>query len=217
MPNRKESAKRRKDNANSDDFLGSGTYAEAPREIFERLNLLQSIEPTDVTPILTEDAAPPDFYFPVTGIQVLAKLHSLNLHTEGMTHVWLRGVRPTDCELGDSRLAECVCSNETRALILYPWASDGLLPLTKGRPSDRQLARFAQWSQELIWDGDSWGLKFAREDLRRFVIDYLLLEQVRHHLSSFSHGNSGDATPSGQLIERRYAIIWSACGVRIVE
>lgn len=103
------------------DIHGGRTRLRLTDNIFKRCHSLKKPSINDDLPILIEDNPSKDFFFPLSVHEVERALKALPEpdHKE-ITHIWLRRLKKSDYENGQTPLAEFICGSGVRVIILYP-------------------------------------------------------------------------------------------------
>jgi hypothetical protein len=158
----------------------------------------------DAGPVLVENRPHPDYLFPITGEEALARIRELpKADTEGITHVWLRRMAPKD----DRPFGSYCYGPDYAVIVLYPWPKTLSWWLGPRPPS-----RFSRWLTENFGGelGQARGYWFARftfEGARRFFLDHLILHEVGHHVDWRHFSDANDKRV--EEFANQYAATWS--------
>ncbi len=159
---------------------GQARAAEAAGRSYDYIPAHQLPTPTDDGElVLIENRPHRDYYFPVTGNEVVARLRQLPAdEIEGITHVWLRRMRPSD--LGRP-LGSYTSGPGFAVITLYPWPRDRTWPAGRGKPHRFWVKHAARFDGRLVPINGTWYAVFSEEGARRFFLDDLILHEVGHH------------------------------------
>jgi len=144
----------------------------------------------------------------VTAAELVQALRALlESHREGITHIWLR--RPS-LKQGHSvsPLAEFVCGSGVRAIVIYPWRTDGCRDLGQRKPANATVAAYLRFGASVRREGGRWYAMLSGVQLRRFFVEHLFCHEVGHHVD---HYNRHWSKANGRLVEDfadQYAVIW---------
>lgn len=165
---------------------------------------LPAPQPGIELPQLIENKPHRDFFFPVTGAEVLERIRQLPKdHTEGLSHVWLRHQRR-------DQQRDCFGSYCTgpgyRAIVLNPWPRS--LQWDLGEQLHDGWKKWALSHNAVVKRSRGrWYATFTMEQSRRFYLDDLILHEVGHHVD----GRWRSAANRKQLEDfaEQYAVKWA--------
>ncbi len=168
------------------DIYGGRKNLKFSDNIFQRLHSIKRPNPGDELPILIEDNPSRDFFFPLSGQEVLQALHGLPKHDrEGITHVWLRRFKKVDFIEGKTPFAWFCCGSGVRAIVLFPWPNDLTISYGAKRPSNKVINEFERYGAKLEKSGKNWISKWSIESVRKYYIQGILYHEVGHHIDRY--------------------------------
>jgi hypothetical protein len=192
------------------DVYGGRRWPKIANHIFKRAHSLTPPAPGQETPILIEDNPSRDFFFPLSGAEVLETLNQLPPdQVAGITHVWLRRLKQSDYECKQKAFAEYIFGSGVRLIVLYPWSTDLLLGLGKRKPATKKIRQYASWTEDLVYQDDEWVLRWTKESLRRFYVEGLLLHEVGHHVDKYLSRWTKANKKQVEDFADQYAALWS--------
>ncbi len=153
-------------------------------------------------PILIENKPHRDYFFPVTGEEVMARLKQLpEEDIRGITHVWLRHMRPKQHE----RPFAAYCTGY-RAIVINPW------PRSSQWQLGRQVSVFwrkltSAYNAKLTRKQGVWTATFSIEDTRRFYLNDLVFHEAGHHVDW--RRNSPANVREKEAFAEQYALKWA--------
>ena len=181
------------------DIYGGRKNLKFSDNIFHRVHSIKRPNPNDALPILIEDNPSRDFFFPLSGQEVLEALRGLpKRDSDGITHVWLRRLKKADFIEGKTPFAWFCCGSGVRAIVLFPWPNDLTISYGNKRPSNKTINEFERYGASLEKVGKDWVSKWTIESVRKYYIQGILYHEVGHHID-------------------RYYRLWSSANLKKVE
>lgn len=146
---------------------------------FRRLHGLRAPEPGAETPILIEENASRDYFFPLDGRECLAALRALPADDRGgLTHLWLR--RPTREHL-KRNLASYVGGAGVFVIVVHAWRRDRRYGFGATSPTGSLAKEMLRFGARLVREQGLWFAEFDEAALRAYCV-YVLYHEVGHHL-----------------------------------
>ena len=180
--------------------------------IFARAHSLHRPSPDQALPILLQDNASRDFFFPATVQEFAAALANLPAdHRDGITHLWLRRMptKPRD----RTPLAEFICGSGVRVIVIYPWRVDGRRSLGRTKPSRQVVAQYLRFDATVTHAQGQWWVGFTAHALKRFYLEHLLCHEVGHHVDWYARRWSKANARQVEEFADQYAVQW---GPRVI-
>lgn len=209
MQNRKQTAWKK--NRKLGDIQGGRMRTKLADNIFNRQhNLLPPKEGED-KPVFIQDNPSKDFYFPVNVEDIKRVLARLpEVHTSGLTHIWLRKFRKIDYEKGDTPQGEFICGSKVQLIVLYPFPKDYKMRFGKNKPENKGINFYKKYTNELKEDEKGWFLGWTEEKVKKYYMESLLLHEIGHSLDSyFKRFWSKAAIKQREDYADTYAKLWS--------
>lgn len=154
--------------------------------IFARAHSLQRPGPDQSLPVLIQDNASGEYFFPVSAQELSTVLSRLpRSHGEGITHIWLRRM-PSRMRSAGSPLAEFICGSGVRVIVVYPWRVDGKRYVGRRRPTAQGVSSYLRFGASIIDERGRWCVCFAEADLRRFYVEHIFCHEVGHHVDWYN-------------------------------
>lgn len=164
------------------DVYGGRKCPKFADNIFKRAHAIKRPSSTDVLPIVMEDNPSRDFFFPLSGKEVLEALKSLPKRDyEGITHVWLRRPKKQDYIDGKLPFAWFICGSGVRAIVLFAWPNHMQISYGNRRPSNRVANELERFEAKLERRGKEWISYWNMDSVRKFYI-HTLYHEVGHHV-----------------------------------
>lgn len=193
------------------DVAGGRKWPKVEDHIVRREHSLKSPAPGQALPILIEDNPSRDYFFPITAEEARDHLRTFpEEDVGGITHLWLRRLSTRAFRAAGRPLAEYIWGSGARAIILYPFSSDGLLKMGRRRPAVSTQQRYSRWTTELVQVQGEWCLRWSAEMLRDFYLTALLGHEVGHHRDPHRRGKA-NGRQQGESAEQ-YALRWMPDG-----
>ena len=168
------------------DIYGGRDNLKCADNIFNRVHSIKRPNLNDVLPILMEENPSRDFFFPLSGAEILTALRGLpSGDVMGITHIWMRRVKKSDFINGEQPLAWFCCGSGVRAIVLFPWPTDLTLPYGDKRPSNRVINEIEKYGAKLEKDTRGWVSKWTLEGVRKYYIQSILFHEVGHHIDRY--------------------------------
>lgn len=172
-----------KKNRKFGDIYGGRERLRLSDNIFKRCHSLKRPGIHDDLPILIEDNPSRDFFFPLSVSEVEDALKALPKKDYcQITHIWLRRLKKTDYESGRIPLAEFICGNGVRVIVLYPVPRNMIMELGKKKPPARKIKELKRYCNDVSLKNDRWCAKWKLSELRKYYISCLLYHEVGHHI-----------------------------------
>lgn len=155
-------------------------------------------------PQLIENKPHRDYFFPVTGEEVLDRIGQVpHSHREGLTHVWLRHEGPNH---GRKFFGSYCTGPGYRAIVLNPWPRS--LKWDIGPKLYNRWKKMAlQHKATLKRSRGRWTVTFSMEESRRFYLDNLILHELGHHVDSRRRSRAN--TKALEDFADQYALKWA--------
>lgn len=164
------------------DLYGGRERRRFADNIFARAHSLQRPSPDDDLPILIEENPSRDFFFPLSGPEVVNALTSLPRRDhEGITHIWMRRLRKSDYLANSAPYATFSCGSGVRLITMYPFPSDLTFSFGTNRPSNAGLNDARRFGAQVKKAGKEWVAFWTQPALRRFYL-HILYHEVGHHV-----------------------------------
>ncbi len=168
------------------DIYGGRERLRFADNIFARAHSLERPSPDAELPILLEDNPSRDFFFPMSGQEVVEALQSLPKRDyNGITHIWLRRLKKSDFINHAQPLAWFSCGSGVRLITLYPWPTSMELSYGPRRPSNRVFNEVTRYGGDIRKRGRDWISKWTLPALRRFYLQGILFHEVGHHIDQY--------------------------------
>jgi len=168
------------------DIYGGRERRKFADNIFQRAHSIEPPGPNDALPILIEDNPSRDFFFPLSGEEVIDALKALPKRDyEGITHVWLRRLKKTDFINRAQPLAWFACGSGVRMITLYPWPTSMELSYGHRRPSNRIVNEATRYGGVIRKRGREWFSEWTLQSLRKFYLQGILFHEVGHHIDQY--------------------------------
>ena len=171
--------------ANKNEWHKSRIYGsdpdEAPDKVFDRVNLLMPVKPSDVLPLIVEDVPSKDAFFPVEPAELTELiLKAIKPEARELTHIWYRRPKPSEFRGGRVPFTEYIYANGICLIVFYPWPETLIFPLTK-KPTDAILNRYRKWSPKVSSHKGKWQLQWNLDSVRDFYLNDLLKNLLGLH------------------------------------
>jgi hypothetical protein len=200
-----------------------GTFMAAERaeglatKFFARAHSISRPSPRDELPIVIEDNPSRDFFFPLSGEEVVTALKTLPKRDyAGITHVWLRRGKKADYLDGMLPYATFSCGSGVRLITLYPFPRDLIQGFGRKRPSNMVFNDAKRFGGKMRQAGKLWQCEWTHDSLRRFYA-HILYHEVGHHADWYrrlwSKGNSQELEEAAE----QYAFAKSATARYVVN
>lgn len=168
------------------DIYGGRERRKFADNIFARAHSLERPSPNEELPILIEDNPSRDFFFPLSGKEIVEALKSLPKRDyEGITHIWLRRLKKSDFINRSQPLAWFACGSGVRLITLYPWPNSMELSLGQKRPSNRIVNETERYGGVIRKRGREWVSEWSLASLRQFYLQGILFHEVGHHIDLY--------------------------------
>ena len=200
------------------DFYGGRERLKLSDNIFKRAHSLQRPGPDDVLPILMEDNPSRDFFFPLSGAEVLEGLRALpEDDCEGITHVWLKRVKKSDFIDGSQPLAWFICGSGVRLITLFAWPTDLTLHYGAKRPSNRSINEAKRYGATVEKNGKNWVCRWELEAAREFFLKGILYHEVGHHIDwCFRHMSAANGRKAEDFADQ-YAMAKTVVATHVIS
>lgn len=164
------------------DVYGGRKRPKFADNIFKRSHSIKRPSSTDTLPIIIEDNPSRDFFFPLSGEEVLETLKSLPKHDyEGITHIWLRRPKKQDYIDGKLPYAWFSCGSGVRAIVMFAWPNDLKISYGTKKPSNRIINEVSRFGATIEQKGKEWFSQWCVKSVRKFYI-HILYHEVGHHV-----------------------------------
>lgn len=205
-----------KKNRKFGDVYGGRKSPKIANNIFNRVHSLErSIKNRDL-PILIEENPSRDFFFPLTGDEVVEALKALPKRDyEGITHIWMRRVKKNDYISGKRPLAWFMAGSGVRAIVLFPFPKDMRQLFGKKRPSNRIINELEKYGAQIKKKGLNWYAVWSLENLRKYYIQGILYHEVGHHVDYYYRHWSGPNREKAEEYADQYSWAKTATATHI--
>ncbi|WP_018996199.1 hypothetical protein [Hirschia maritima] len=165
------------------DAYGGRAKVKLAENVFARCHSLSPPSKFETKPILIEDNPSKGYFFPLTVSECWQSIQSLpDFEYSGLTHIWCRRPSSKKQQKEEQPFAEFVCGSGVRAIIIYPWPINMVMPLGTKKPNNSVLNEFKKFDAEVIRTAQNWVVKFSLHNLRKYYVDALILHEVGHHV-----------------------------------
>ena len=197
------------------DIYGGRKRIKFAENIFSRCHSIKRPNPNDVLPILIVDNPSRDFFFPLSGEEVLEALHELpNKDFDGITHVWLRRPKKSDYVQGKLPYAWFTCGSGVRAIVIFAWPNDMLISYGRKKPSNRIINELVRFGAKLERVGKEWVSKWTLEAVRKFYI-HILYHEIGHHVDWYYRDWSQANNKAVEEYAEQYAMVKTATATHV--
>lgn len=193
------------------DIYGGRERRKFADNIFARAHSLEQPGPNQGLPVLIEDNPSRDFFFPLSGDEVVEALKSLPKRDyEGITHIWLRRLKKTDFINHAQPLASFSCGSRVRLITLYPWPNSMTLSYGQKKPSNHIINEVSRFGGEIKRRGREWVSEWTLRSLRQFYLQGILFHEVGHHIDQYYRHFSDANTKETEEFADQYALAKTA-------
>ncbi|MEM7703600.1 MAG: hypothetical protein AAF251_16805 [Pseudomonadota bacterium] len=164
------------------DLYGGRERRRFADNIFARAHSLPKPSSGEVLPILIEDNPSRDFFFPLSGTEVVEALKALPRRDyEDITHVWMRRLRKSDYLGNAAPYATYSCGSGVHLITMYAFPSDLAFSFGPKRPSNAGLNDARRFGAQIERVGKNWTAFWTLPALRKFYL-HILYHEVGHHV-----------------------------------
>lgn len=198
------------------DVYGGRVRLKLDDNIFTRYHSLQRPSLNHDLPILIEDNPSRDFFFPLSGEEILKAMKALpKKDFVGITHIWLRRLKKVDYIDGLQPLAWFTCGSGVRLITLFPWPNDMVLRYGTTRPSQKKTKEIERYGARIEKIGNEWVSQWDLESVRKFYIQGLLCHQIGRHVDWYNRLWSAANRSETEEYADQYAISKTASAMRV--
>jgi len=181
--NRKETAWKK--NRKLGDVKGGRTSPKISDRVFKRYHSIEKPSKGEELPIYIEDNPSRDFIHPVTISEIEEYLKKMpKKETEMITHIWLRKVKKSDYEKGETYQACFIRGSGVNLIVMNAFPKSLRMYFTEKKPSKKIVKFYNQW--ESNWDKlkNVWYLQWTTESIKKYYLEHLLLHEIGHLIDS---------------------------------
>lgn len=198
------------------DVYGGRKWPKISDNIFARAHSLKRPDPNQNLPILIVDNPSRDFFFPLSGDEVVQAMQALpDDDHDGITHIWLRRVKKADYIEGQVPLANLICGSGVRVIVLYAFSKDMTLPYGRKRPSNRVVNEVEKYGAVVKKMSSGWVSKWSAEGVRQYYIQALLYSCVGTHVDWYNRYWSDANGKMTDDFSDEYAVAKTATAIHV--
>ena len=198
------------------DIYGGRQSRKFADNIFQRAHSIERPNSQDQLPILIEENPSRDFFFPLSGGEVLEALRSLPKRDyEGITHIWLRRLKKSEFINRSQPLAWFACGSGVRVITLYPWPNSMELSFGQKRPSNRIVNETNRYGGVIRRRGRQWFSEWTLPSLRKFYLQGILFHEVGHHIDQYYRHFSAANSKGVEEFADQYALAKTAISTHV--
>ena len=139
-----------------------GRFSPILSKVLQRYHFIERPTSYDELPIYYEDNPSRDFFHPVNIEEVETCLNQLPIsETEDITHIWLRKIKKSSFEKGETYQACFICGSGVNLIILNSFPRDLRMNFGKKKPSKKIIKFYAEWEDNWIKENEKWQLQLS--------------------------------------------------------
>lgn len=191
------------------DIKGGRKYNKWLNSTLNRFHNLAPLTETDSAPQFIVDNPSRDFFFPVTVEDIQEQLNKLpDSQTRWLSYIWLREQSQKEYDSVNSIQGSYIKGGRVQLITLYSFPTDLRMNFGKRRPSQSVLNWYKDFCTRLIEGKYNWYLQWAREEIKDYYLNGLLLHEIGHHVDT--RYNFGIATvDKAEKWADGYALYWA--------
>ncbi|MCP4439306.1 MAG: hypothetical protein GY810_10235 [Aureispira sp.] len=206
--NRKETAWKK--SRKFGDVKGGRKRVKLADNIFKRYHSIERPSRFDELPIYFKDNPSRDFFHPITIEEIQDTIVKLEAEDVApITHIWLRKIKKTDFEKGETYQSCFITWSGVNLIILNAFPKD--LQMHFGtKPSQKVKKFYATWTDQWIEIDNKWYLKWTRESIKQYYLEHLILHEIGHLVDSqYSRFYSSAGFKKQEDFANSYAVVWN--------